>query len=127
MFVDTLKSGHHDDLALGKVLLDTITIDIHDTRLVVGAIGQNTHLATGIGPGLAASLDQGHRQQGDCHLLACRQQDVQFSWYRLVGDCRGQLYQAIGLSTHRRHDYHDLIALPDTLDHLFSNVLDSFN
>ena len=76
----------------------------------MGAVGQNANLAACIGHGRHTDLDQRHRQQSNSHLLPCRHHHVQLAGHRLLADLLSQINEPIGLPTHGRDHYDNIVA-----------------
>ncbi len=125
VFVDTLETGDHYHTTRFQVGADLLVVDLQDARLVVRAVGENTHLIAGVGHRRNATLHQGHRQQRDGDLLARGDNDIQLARNRLITDLPGQLDQTIGFTAHgRQHDHQVVTRLTEFLD-LVGNLLDA--
>ena len=121
VLIDALKSGDHDNSSLLEILGDTFVIDRFYPRLVVGTVGSNLDLATGIRSRRIAALYQCHREQRDRNLLSRGQQYIQFTTTGLWVHFFGQFDQAIGFATHRRHDDDHVMALVTVGNDFFRN------
>ena len=83
IFVDALKAGDDDDIALVQRLHDLGRIDAQDARLAVSVVGLDTHLMAQVRARRLTELLERERQQGDGNLLAGGEQHV---FLTLVGD-----------------------------------------
>src|SRR5690606_23864759 len=111
LIVDALETGHHNHAPRFQIATDVLCVDLQDPRLAVGTVGVDTYLIARVGNVGHADLDQGHGQQGDGHLIARRDHNVQLTRHRLITDLPGEIDQAIGLSAHGRNLHYDIVTV----------------
>ena len=104
-----METSDHHDAAFRQPAAKPVGAHIEDARFAVGGFGDDAHLRAGHGDGRHAQLMQGHRQQGDRHLLASGQQHVHFPLGRIAADGVGLGREFIGGVTHGRHHDHQLM------------------
>ena len=124
--VHALETGHDHDPSGREVAAHALVIDLANTRLVVGTVGADMDLGTGIGARGTATLFQRHAEQRDGDLFAGGQQYVEFPGHRVVGDLGRQVQQAIGFAAHGGHHDHDVIAALAPVADLVGHVPDAF-
>src|SRR5690606_32436998 len=128
VLVNALETGDDDDTTSIEVGTNLLVVDLQNARLGVGTVGEDANLVAGVGHRRHATLDQGHGQQGNGHLLAGGHHHIQFTRYRLaVGDLFGQIDQAVGFATHGGHHDDDVVALLAELLNLLGHLLDTLD
>src|SRR5690606_11402282 len=126
-FIYPLEAGNHHHTPGLEVLADVLRVDLHDARLGVGAVGENTYLAACIRNRRHADLDQRHGQQSDGHLLAGRNHYIQFAGNGSLVDLPSQLDQAVGFTAHSRDHHDDVIAVVTEFLDLRCHLLDALD
>ena len=109
---DALEAGDDADLAGGERLADPIALDLEDLGLAVCRVGDDPDLAAGEALGVDAEVGERHAQQRHRHPLAGGQQHVHLAARQRLRDVVGELDQVVGRLAHRRHDDHDVVAVP---------------
>jgi hypothetical protein len=125
VLVHALEAGHHHHASGLEVFADAVVVDMTDARLGVRAVGEDAHLAAGVGTGRLAARLQRDAQQRDGDLLAGGEQHVHLARRRAPGNFLGHFQQPVGFTGHGR-DHHDhVVALLAVPDHLVGDVLDA--
>ncbi|MCY1178289.1 hypothetical protein D9M73_186330 [compost metagenome] len=129
MLVDTLEACNHDHATFLEVGTNLLVVDLQNARLVVRAVGENTHLVAGVGHRWHTTLDQRHGQQSDRHLFTGGNDHIQLTRNRLAiaTDLLGQIDQTVGFAAHCRQHNHQVIAGIAEFLNLVGNLLDSLD
>src|SRR5262249_10267927 len=115
ILVDALEPGDDDDVPLFQGPVHARRRNALDSRLGVGAVGDDADLGARKTEGALAERVDRHRQQRNGNLLAGRQQHVHLTRRRVLTDLVSQLDQFIGgIAAGADDDYHLVAVLVST-------------
>ena len=103
------ETGDDDHSPRREVRPDAPVVDVDDARPGMGAVGADAHLMAGVRTRGATVLLQGHRKQGDGHLLAGREQHVELSGAGTLLNALREAEQAVRLPAHRGDHDNDVV------------------
>ncbi len=127
ILVSPLEARHDNHTTGSQLAAHTLVVNLLDTRLTVGTVGQNTYLRARHGDSLNTDSLERHGQQADGDLLASGDDHVHLARIGVGLNLLGQINQAVGFPAHGG-DHHDQVItpLPEALDFL-GYLLDSLH
>ena len=122
-----LEASYHHHLAVIEQAPQPVGANFEDAGPPEGGFGDDAGLGAGHGDGGHPQGLQGHRQQGDRHLLAGGQQHVHLPLGRLGADGPGQGREFVGGVAHGGHHDHQIMAVLAALGDASGHVADPFH
>jgi hypothetical protein len=98
---DALEAGDDHDLAVRERGAHALRPDLDDSRLPVRGVGEDPGLGSRQRDGVAAEVEDRHREQRDRDLLSRRQEHVALARMRQRRDLVREVEQLVGRVTHR--------------------------
>lgn len=106
--------------------MDSFVVNGNDACLGVCIVGNDSYLCAGVASGLETQFLERHGKQGDGHLFAGGDHDVQFARVGCGLNFLGEGKQAVSFAAHGGYHYDYLMAKPAETGHAPGDILNPF-